>query len=166
MSEDSKQTAPVKTAPEMTDTSGVTMKLPPVNWLMIVSIVVAAYFMVLFIQEPSKDAAAHSARIAVVDMDRILRAKALGVGSGNTANIAAEAEGFARKLKEETELLTRGGYVVINSAHLVAWPDAMDSTATLAKKLGVDLKLVDQDDAARGARIQNLLDKSITKGDK
>ncbi|MDK9702558.1 MAG: hypothetical protein OEL20_05415 [Sulfuritalea sp.] len=154
MSETNKEPATVETA------ATGTFKLPPVNLLMIASIVAAAYFLTLFIQEPSKDAAAHSARIAVIDMDRILRAKALGVGVGNAANIAAEAEGFARKIKEETELLTRSGYVVINTAHLVAWPDGMDSTATLAKKLGVDLKLVDQDDAARGARIQNLLQKS------
>lgn len=158
MADETKQPTPaVAPAPV---TQGNSLALPPVNWLMIVSIVVAAYFLALFIQEPSKGAVANSARIAVVDMDRILRAKALGVGAGNTANIAAEADGFARKLKEEANLLTGAGYVVINSSHLVAWPDAMDSTVTLAKKLGVDLKLVDQDDAVRGSRIQNLLDKS------
>jgi hypothetical protein len=157
MSEESKEPAPAAITP-------VAKQSLPFNWLMLVSIILAAYFLALFIQGPSKEAAAHSARIAVVDMDRILRAKALGVGAGNVSALAVEAEGFARKLKDETTALTESGYVVINTAHLVAWPEAMDITGTLAKKLGVDLKLAELDDAARGARIQSLLSKStVTK---
>lgn len=134
----------------------------PIDWRTFGIIVVGAALLALYIQRPLDEIGASVPRMAVVDMDRILRAKALSVGAADAATVGAAAEDFVRRVKAEVDGLKADGLMVINSSHLVAWPDAMDLTEEIAARIGVDLKLAASDEDLRASRAKALFDQAST----
>jgi len=129
------------------------------TWQQWIVVIVGSFLLAQFIQRPAPtDPSAHG-QIAVMDMERVVRAKSLSLPQGGVADLAVEADAFSRKMKIEIDGLTSRGIVVIGANNAVAWPKAMDITDMMAARLGVDLKLADEDDKLRAQRLQQLIDR-------
>lgn len=139
-------------------------RLSTMDWRMWLLLLAGTWILAGYIQRPVDEVRAASSRFAVVDMDKILRAKSLAVGATHAqidpVKVGEAADGFVRQLKDEVAQLKGQGLIVVNSAHLVAWPDAIDQTEELAATLGVNLEAVDAEEAARAARSKDLLDQA------
>jgi len=142
-------------ATELAPLAKRTMVLP----LWVVSLI-GAFFLALFIREAATNAVAGSTKIAVVDMGRIIQAKSASVAAKPATDIAADAEAFTGQLHSALDRLTDDGYVVVNSAHLAAWPKALEVTEDIAGRLNVNLSVADLAAKDRANRVNDLLDKS------
>lgn len=122
-----------------------------------VAAIIGGIFLGLFITRTADNAAADAAKMAVIDTDKIVQAKALSVKGANTEEVARGAEEFSRDLKSLILQLTQQGYVVLKSSQLVGWPQATDKTLEVASALNVDLALADSAVAEREQRVRDLL---------
>lgn len=81
-------------------------------------------------------------KVVVFDTERFFTAKAAqdakAVGT-NPKNIPTDTKAFVDRVRTEVVGYRAKGYIVLNSAQVVAWPEATDITPELAKKMGVEL---------------------------
>lgn len=79
--------------------------------------------------------------VVVVDSRRIIDAslRALPVEGMTPEKASVAGKAFATKFNAVLESYRNAGFVVMNSATLLAWPGAMDVTEEVAKKVDVDL---------------------------
>jgi len=134
------------------------------KWIQLTTIVLVAIGLALYIREPYERLQAETPKMAVVDMDALVRAAAAGAGAkGRVSTVVEDANAFAKSAKAEVTQLTDAGYVVVNPGHLIGWPAEMDRTQEIATRLGVDMRLANLEEKERGARIQQLLDQSTGK---
>lgn len=81
-------------------------------------------------------------RILVVDSNAIVTAKLQEITSTPGIDEAAAAEAgrkFAKRLNDVTREIGDMGYVVVNSAVVLAGPDSLEVTKDVASRLGVKL---------------------------
>ncbi|MBE7540592.1 MAG: hypothetical protein KJZ92_15410 [Rhodocyclaceae bacterium] len=120
---------------------------------------IGGLFLALFMHQAATNATSGVARIVVIDTNRLIQAKAMTASGKDAKTITTEAATFSSQLDSVVKGLTAQGYVVMNSAHMVGWPETADKTAELANQLGVDLKLADavsDQYASRGREILQL----------
>jgi hypothetical protein len=146
---------PAPTTPEPT----IPLSWQVFTWQQWLVVIVGSFLLAQFIQRPLPNESSGHGPIAVVDMERMLRAKSLSVAASGMNDIAAEADAFSKKMKVEIDGLTSRGIVVIGANNAVAWPKAIDITDMMASRLGVDMKLVDEDDKLRAQRLQQLIER-------
>ena len=84
----------------------------------------------------------HVVKVVIFDSERFFTAKAsqdAKAAVSNSASIPTDAKVFVDAVRAEIVVYRSKGYIVLNSAQVVAWPEATDITPELAKKMGVAL---------------------------
>ncbi|MDO9179602.1 MAG: hypothetical protein Q7U16_14975 [Agitococcus sp.] len=84
----------------------------------------------------------HVVNVVVFDSERFFTAKASQDAKASVSNptsMPTDAKVFVDAVRAEIVVYRSKGYIVLNSAQVVAWPEATDITPELAKKMGVAL---------------------------
>lgn len=84
----------------------------------------------------------HVVNVVIFDSERFFTAKAsqdAKAAVSNPTSIPTDAKVFVDAVRAEIVVYRSKGYIVLNSAQVVAWPEATDITPELAKKMGVAL---------------------------
>ena len=84
----------------------------------------------------------HVVKVVIFDSERFFTAKASQDAKASVSNptsMPTDAKVFVDAVRAEIIAYRSKGYIVLNSAQVVAWPEATDITPELAKKMGVVL---------------------------
>ena len=84
----------------------------------------------------------HVVKVVIFDSERFFTAKASQDAKASVSNptsMPTDAKVFVDAVRAEIVGYRSKGYIVLNSAQVVAWPEATDITPELAKKMGVAL---------------------------
>lgn len=135
----------------------------PVYFPLWAGAIVGGLFLALFIAQAAQQATANVARVVVVDTNRLMQAKAMSVSAKDAKGVADAAAAFTGQLKGAVKTYADQGFIVMNTSHMVGWPEALDKTGEVAKALGVDLKLADSAIELQAARTRELLQQSEQK---
>ena len=84
----------------------------------------------------------HVVKVVIFDSERFFTAKASQDAKASVSNptsMPTDAKVFVDAVRAEIVGYRSKGYIVLNSAQVVAWPEPTDITPELAKKMGVAL---------------------------
>lgn len=82
-----------------------------------------------------------TARVVVVDTQKIIDQKARDFGRGNASpeQVTAEARLFSEKMQKKVSELVSAGLIVVNKRAVIGQPKSVDLTREFAHSVGVNL---------------------------